>query len=65
MNISDRIKAFLGHDPKAAYSASYEEMSATTSRCTFLTPARGEREHVVNLSVDEIEDLILAAEQER
>jgi len=42
-------------------SAQYAELSKGRSLCIFDTPTKGYREHRVNLSVDEIEELILLA----
>jgi hypothetical protein len=42
-----------------------QDRANTKALTQFQTPARGYREHVVNLSVDEIEDLILAESAKR
>jgi hypothetical protein len=50
---------------RSAENSNYVSETATTSRCMFSTPERGYREHVVMLTVDEIEDLILAVDKSR
>lgn len=44
---------------------SQKDRANTKALAQFQTPARGYREHVVLLSVDEIEDLILAESKRR
>lgn len=48
-----------------AESALYSELSGGRSLVQFCTPAKGYREHRVAITVDEIEELILAEEERR
>lgn len=58
------MKLFGWKQPRPRDHADYVTETASTSRCMFATE-RGYREHTVLLTVDEIEDLILAVDRSR